>query len=44
MIYDTVAAPILRIPGNKVSRGQATVDYLIRADSQGRLSRLTVAV
>jgi hypothetical protein len=44
MIYDTEKVPIHRIPDNKVSRGQATVDYLIRANMQGRLSRLTVAV
>jgi hypothetical protein len=44
MIYDTTSVPIHRIPATKVTQGQATVDYLIRANSQGRLSRLTVAV
>jgi hypothetical protein len=44
MIYDTIGVPIHRIPETKVTRGRATVDYLNRANSQGRLSRLTVAV
>jgi hypothetical protein len=44
MIYDKTSVLIYRIPATKVTRGQATVDYLIHANSQGRLSRLTVAV
>jgi hypothetical protein len=44
MIYDTSSVPIHRIPDTKVTRGKATVDYLLRANSQERLSWLTVAV
>jgi hypothetical protein len=35
MIYDTTGIPIHRIPENKVTRGRSTVDFLLRANSQG---------
>jgi hypothetical protein len=44
MEYDTQAVPTLRIPEEKVSRGIATIEYLIRQNQDGRLSRLAVAV
>jgi hypothetical protein len=37
MIYDTTDFPIHHIPETKVTQGRATVDYLIHANSQGRL-------
>jgi hypothetical protein len=44
MDYDTQGVPTLRIPEEKVSRGLATVEYIIRQNTDGRLSRLAVAV
>ena len=44
MEYDTRGVPTLRIPEEKVSRGLATIEYLIRQNQDGRLSRLAVAV
>jgi hypothetical protein len=44
MHYDTIKIPTLRIPDSKVSRGIATIDYLIEANQREDLSRLTVAV
>jgi hypothetical protein len=44
MDYDTRGVPTLRIPEEKVSRGLATIEYIIRQNKEGRLSRLAVAV
>jgi hypothetical protein len=44
MEYDSRQTPTLRIPEEKVSRGLATIEYLITQNSRGRLSRLAVAV
>jgi hypothetical protein len=44
MEYDTESTPTLKIPEEKVSRGLATIEYLITQNSRGRLSRLAVAV
>jgi hypothetical protein len=44
MEYDTSGAPTLRIPEEKVSRGLATIEYLIQQNKRGRLSRLAVVV
>jgi hypothetical protein len=44
MEYDTQNVPTLRIPEEKVSRGLATIEYLISQNTRGRLSRLAVAV
>jgi hypothetical protein len=44
MEYDTRKVPTLRIPEEKVSRGLATIEYIVRQNQDGRLSRLAVAV
>jgi hypothetical protein len=44
MIYDTTDVPTIKIPETKVSRGQATIEHLLRLNDQEQLSRLTVAV
>jgi hypothetical protein len=44
MEYDTRSTPTLRIPEEKVSRGIATIEYLIHQNEHGRLSRLSVAI
>jgi hypothetical protein len=44
MEYDTSETATLRIPEEKVSRGIATIEFLIQQNKRGRLSRLAVAV
>jgi hypothetical protein len=44
MNYDTREVPNLRIPEEKITRGIATIEYLVRQNKVGRLSRLAVAV
>jgi hypothetical protein len=44
MEYNTVGFPMLRIPEEKVSRGIATIEFLVQQNKKERLSRLAVAV
>jgi hypothetical protein len=44
MNYDTRGVPTLRIPEEKITRGIATIEFLVRQNKVGRLSRLAVAV
>jgi hypothetical protein len=44
LIFDTRETPRLRIPSAKLSRSLATLDFVIKMNNQGTLSRLTVAV
>jgi hypothetical protein len=44
LLFDTRATPKLQIPSAKVSRSLATLDYVVKTNVQGILSRLTVAV
>jgi hypothetical protein len=44
LIFDTRGTPKLRIPSVKVSKSLATLDYVIKTNARGTLSRLTVAV
>jgi hypothetical protein len=44
MEYDTKSVPTLRIPEEKVTRGIATIEYVIHQNKHGRLSRLAVAI
>jgi hypothetical protein len=46
LIFDTSTreTPRLRIPSAKLSRSLATLDFVIKMNSRGTLSRLTVAV
>ena len=44
LLFDTTGTPKLRIPSSKVSRSLATLDFVIKTNTQGRLSRLTVSV
>jgi hypothetical protein len=44
MLYDTQSHPCIRIPEAKVSRSLATLEFVIRQNHRGQLSRLTVSV
>ena len=44
LIYNTEAVPRIILPECKVSRALATLEYVIRQNSRGQLSRLSVAV
>ena len=44
LLFDTQGTPKLLIPSDKVSRSLATLDYVIKMNTQNNLSRLTVAV
>jgi hypothetical protein len=44
LIYDTVSIPKILLPEAKISRACATLEYVIRQNSRGRLSWLSVAV
>jgi hypothetical protein len=44
MEYDTQSIPTVRIPEEKVTRGIATIEYLIHQNEHERLSRLAEAI
>ena len=44
MLFDTRAAPTLRVPPNKVSRCLASIDFLLHRPRSQELSRLSLAV
>jgi hypothetical protein len=44
LVYDTQAVPKILLPESKISRARATVEYVIRQNGRGKLSRLSVAV
>jgi hypothetical protein len=44
LLFDTQGTPKLQIPSAKVSRSLATLQFVIKMNARGTLSRLTVAV
>jgi hypothetical protein len=44
LMYDTHTIPKILLPESKISRARATVEYVIRQNGRGKLSRLSVAV
>ena len=44
LLFDTHTTPKLWIPAAKVSRSMATLDFVIKTNARGVISRLTVAV
>jgi hypothetical protein len=44
LLFDTQETPKLRIPSSKLSRSLATLEFVIKTNARGMLSRLTVAV
>ena len=44
LIFNTTGHPFITIPPEKLSRSLATIDYIVKLDSQGRLSRLALSI